>query len=262
MIPKKIVEDVTFVEQKSDTVVSKMYQITMDRIELRAGPAKTFEKLLNSKASAIQNRKIYYTIDKNCQFKIDSTFESWSKITVVKPSQLSNSHIGWIENVHIVEANISKKYEPKAKVEIFNDFDKLRAALEKNEIGTLRKWRFDGYGWIAASDYYSFGGKSIENGMQNNLAYYAEGDNKSFVKELKLILNLNNSMQKNLALKKFDKVVRETFASINLKLPIGLSSNLQSQREFNAESKDFTTELILDKSRIDTWKLVIQSRIE
>lgn len=138
----------------------------------------------------------------------------------------------------------------------------LKTVLAKNGIGTLRRWRGDAYGWISASDYYSFGRKSYVNGMQNNLAYYLESEQEGFVEKLKIVLNINNANEKQKGLTELKKIIQKTYESIGIKLPIGLLERITKEQNFKAENKNFRTELKLEKSKIDTWKLTIDSETE
>ena len=134
--------------------------------------------------------------------------------------------------------------------------------MSKNGIGDLRRWRGDELGWFSSTDYFSFGKQSNTNGMQNNLAYYLESKQNSFVEELKIILNINNANEKKQGLVKLKTITQKTFKNLNLDIPKGLLTNISIGKEFRAENEYFVTKLELDKSKIDTWKLTIVSKTE
>jgi hypothetical protein len=96
--------------------------------------------------------------------------------------------------------------------------------------------------------------------MQNNLAYYLESDKLNYIKTLKLVLNINNKAEKKQALLKFKETVEMTFKSLSLETPKGLQEAITNAQFFQADNDTFTTNLKLDKSNIDTWKLTIETK--
>src|SRR5690606_14230632 len=94
----------------------------------------------------------------------------------------------------------------RVKVESFNDVDGTRSKLSTVGIGELGKWRDDEMGgFISITNYYTFG----ENDL-NNLAYYLESDNSDYVTTLKLVLNINNKIEKGQALNNLTEVAEKT----------------------------------------------------
>tara|TARA_R110000796_G_scaffold143477_1_gene260039 strand:- start:412 stop:870 length:459 start_codon:yes stop_codon:yes gene_type:complete len=150
----------------------------------------------------------------------------------------------------------------KPKIEIFNNVNELKTVLSKNGIGALRDWRGDELGWLSSSEYFSFGSKSDIKGIRNNLAYYLESSQNTFVKELKIILNINNSKEKKQALSKLKTITQKTFKSLSLEVPNGLLTNISKGKEFQYGNKYFFIKLELNKSKIETWKLTIESQID
>jgi hypothetical protein len=252
----------TVYDSKPESKPIEIYGIKGEGIELRNGAGENFKKVVNKKATEILKKTIYVSVDYTCKVRIATEKDGWSKITVVEPDYLSTSHIGWIKTENILKSGKKEKLPMKSKLEIFNNVNGLKTELAKNGIGTLRKWRGDELGWISSSDYYSFGKESKTNSMQNNLAYYLESHQESFVEKLKIILNINNASEKKQALAEFKKTVQKTYKSIGLELPNGLLTNISNEKEFQTENENFNTKLELDKSKIDTWKLTIESQTE
>lgn len=231
----------------------KVFSIQGDGIELRKGPGENFEKIVNQKASSVTKNKVYVSVDYTCKVRIESEKDGWSKVVVVEPDYLSSSHRGWMKSEFIVKDKERAELPKKSKIEIFNNVSELKTILSKNGIGNLRRWRGDELGWFSSTDYFSFGKPSSKNGMQNNLAYYLESKQSGFVKELKIILNINNANEKRQGLSKLKTIVQKTFKSLNLEIPNGLLTNITKGKNFQAENKSFYTKLELDKSKIDTW---------
>ncbi|MDR0419100.1 MAG: hypothetical protein LBH34_02675 [Prevotellaceae bacterium] len=65
-------------------------------IVIRVGAGENFDKLINKKASEMLGYTDYCTIDYSVKVIVEETQGDWSKIKVVSPSHLSDSHIGWV----------------------------------------------------------------------------------------------------------------------------------------------------------------------
>lgn len=119
----------------------------------------------------------------------------------------------------IDSASTVVKNKSLQKIDLFNDPVKLIRELSKNGIGELKEWAnpFE-MGWGSLTDYYPFGGQNNANGMQNNIAYYLEGD-KSSVSLLTINLNINNPQEKTEALQFLKELTAKTFTSLGLIAP-------------------------------------------
>lgn len=147
----------------------------------------------------------------------------------------------------------------KVKVDVFNDIEKTRSLLSSNGIGELHSWRSDEMGgFMSITDYFQFGDDL--NSPQNNLAYYLESDNEHVIKTAKLILSIHNKREKKQALTKFKDLVELTFRSLSLEIPDGVFDALRREKKFEAMNDRFMTSLKLDRSKIDTWKLIIETK--
>lgn len=242
-----------------ESVAPKIYGIQGDGIEIYTGPGKTFSKLVNEKATEVLKKTQYATVDHSVKVTQDSIIGDWSKISVVDPEWLSNSHHGWILTKNIItdETESKKEVNKIVKIEKFQNPENLSAILSENGIGQLNQWKKDYMGWISLSFYFPIGEQSSVNGMENNLAYYLESKNEEYVEELKLVLNINNSEENAKALSTFADITRKTFHSIDQKVPAGLIEAIKKQKEFKAETINFKASLELEKSKINTWKVKI-----
>lgn len=151
----------------------------------------------------------------------------------------------------------SKTTSEKAKLTIFNDISKTRQALSGNGIGNLGDWKSDQMGgFMSITNYYQFG-----NGMpQNNIAYYLESKDESYIQTAKLTLNINNKSEKKEALEKFRNIATATFKTLSLEVPQGLIEAIDKGKEFESSNDNYSTSLNLDKSKIDTWTLKIETK--
>ncbi|MCB0753032.1 MAG: hypothetical protein KDC52_16285 [Ignavibacteriae bacterium] len=251
------------IESKDETVIEKTIEhkqpekfgISGEGIELRKGPGTNYEKVVNTKTSEILKKTIYANVDYTVKVIEIETDGSWSKIKVVEPSYLSNRQ-GWIPTKHIIK----KEKMEKLKIPLYSKVDELRTELSKNGIGELGSWKKDELGWYSFTDYHSFGNSSSVNGMQNNIAYYINGRQKDNANEVKIVLNINNDNESKTALELLNTISQKTIKSLDLEMPKGLSQNILNQKPNEFENDVYRISLELDKSKIDTWNLIIYSK--
>lgn len=95
----------------------KIYGIEGEDIFIRVGPGENYEKLVNEKATEMQNETVYAEVDYSCTVIITESMGDWSKIRVVDPDWLSRSHVGWIPTKYILkgESEENKPLEKLAK---------------------------------------------------------------------------------------------------------------------------------------------------
>jgi hypothetical protein len=240
---------------------SNIYGIKGEDIVIRNGPGEKFDKIVNEKATEVMHKTNYATVDYSCKVREEETKDGWSKIVVVDPDWLSESHQGWIETKYIIKTEEQKEetVTPR-KNQIFNEVSKVQSKISSIGIGKLKQWRKDSYSWISSTPYYSFGSASKAHGMQNNLTFYLESKNENFIETVKLVLNINNSAEKTQAVALFDKTSQKIFSALELKQPNGLSTAIKSGDNFTSDNTDYIVTLTIDRSKIDTWKLEIEAK--
>lgn len=89
-------------KEDSNSNKPKVYKIKGEEIVIRTGPGNDFDKLINQKATQSLGKTHYAQVDYTVEVVIEATEGEWSKIKVVNPDWLSNSHIGWIQTKHIL----------------------------------------------------------------------------------------------------------------------------------------------------------------
>lgn len=243
------------IEKKGEQKRPEKFGISGEGIELRKGPGTNYEKVINEKTSRILKKTIYASVDYSVKVVEEETNGNWSKIKVVEPSYLS-SRQGWIQTKYIIK----KEQTEKVKIPLYSKIEELRTALSKNGIGKLGYWKNDELGWYSSTDYYSFGNSSSINGMQNNIAYYINGRQKENANEVKIVLNVNNDKESKKALELLNTVSQKTIKSLNLEMPKGLSQSIVNQKPNEFENDIYRISLELDKSKIDTWNLIIYTK--
>lgn len=145
-------------------------------------------------------------------------------------------------------------------VKVFADVPATLGLLSRAGIGPMRSWRNDGMGYMSSTPYYSFGANSDENGLANNLAFYAESSNEKAIRTVKLMLNVNNASQNKAARSLYAKTALATLTTLKIKTPAGLESALLKGRDFTAETSTATIANEHHTDRIDWDKLIITSR--
>ncbi len=108
---------------------------------------------------------------------------------------------------------------------------------------------------MSITSYYQFGGGNLPN----NLAYYLESDNANSIKTLKLVLNINNGNKKP-ALIKFADTVGKTFKALGLTPNKQIMNAAKRGEEVKYTRDNYTERIELEKSRIETWKFVIETK--
>lgn len=144
----------------------------------------------------------------------------------------------------------------KVKFEPFNNVDNVRQKLSAVGIGELGSWRDNEMGgFMSITTYYQFG----SDNPSNNLAYYLESDNPGSIKTLKLVLNINNGNKKP-ALLKFAETVVKTHEVLGLAQNNQIINAAKIGKEIKVDKDSHTEKIELEKSRIETWEFVIETK--
>jgi hypothetical protein len=69
---------------------------TGSNIYIRTGPRENADKIINEKATRILKRTEYISIDHSVKVYEECTQAGWSKISVIEPDWLRESHKGWV----------------------------------------------------------------------------------------------------------------------------------------------------------------------
>ncbi len=80
----------------SSIKTGKQYKVNGTQINIRKGPGSNFSKIINQKATKILKTTHYITIDNSVTVFEECSEGNWSKIRVINPDWLSQSHRGWI----------------------------------------------------------------------------------------------------------------------------------------------------------------------
>ncbi|WP_276371918.1 hypothetical protein [Chryseolinea sp. H1M3-3] len=155
-----------------------------------------------------------------------------------------------------VETKVLPKASSKVKFDPFNNVEDVRQKLSAVGIGELGEWRDDEKGgYMSVTPYYQFG----DGDMPNNLAYYLESDDSSAIKNLRIVLNINNGDRKS-ALLKLGDIIEKTYRALGMESDTKIINELKFGKELKSESDTYRTRTEVEKSRIETWKFVLETK--
>lgn len=170
----------------------------------------------------------------------------------------SNKNETVTTDVNSTETNSEKQTNENSN--IFENPSKLTSELSQNGIGELKEWSNPmDMGWGSLTDYYQFGPQKDGVGMQNNIAYYIEG-NENKATKMYINLNINNPADKKNALKFLNEISEKTFKTLNIKMPKELSDAILNSKQFKTEIDEYKISNELEKSKIETWKVNIEKK--
>jgi len=166
----------------------------------------------------------------------------------------ANVHIGKLKRIWKYQANfdpskgtpdeyikecISKPsyvISNKAKLMVFNDIQTVIKNLSNIGVGELDEWHKSYSGdncYLSMTDYYQFGIDDLTM-TSNTLAFYLTGE-ETYIKQLKVVLNIGYEQNKNQAIEKFIAVLELTFNSLNIPTPNGLNNSIVENKEYSIQ---------------------------
>ena len=131
--------------------------------------------------------------------------------------------------------------------------------LSENGIGRLKEWRYDGYGWIASTNFFDFGKANPNTLMKSNIAYYMAGTIEDKVDYITIILNLNNSDEINKGNDLLKSVVNKTFDKLHFEMPPDIFQKLKNMLDFEYSNEQYKLKFDFDANKIKSWTLRIYS---
>lgn len=93
------------VEQPS----AKVFGINGEDIPIRVAPGEKSEKLVNEKATNALGETQYCEVDYSTKVEVLETTDDWSKIKVVEPEWLYETHVGWIPSNYLMSKDDEEK---------------------------------------------------------------------------------------------------------------------------------------------------------
>lgn len=112
-------------QNKNDTsATNNIYNIIGKNVVVRSGPGENFDKIINKKATEALGETNYCEVDNSFRIIIEETKGEWSKIKVLEPDWLSETHNGWI---------------PTANIQMDSNGAQITEALDKNSYEIIKK---------------------------------------------------------------------------------------------------------------------------
>jgi hypothetical protein len=148
----------------------------------------------------------------------------------------------------------------KPQLATLNDVPDVLDKLSAVGIGSMRTWKDNGRGYMSSTPFYSFGSESSQNGMQNNLAFYVESPSEQYVKQVKLMLNINNGSEAVAARSRYATTSIATLVKLGIPAPKKLKQALSGGHPFTQDTKDVSIVNEVHNDRIDWYKLVVTAK--
>ncbi|GAB2622618.1 hypothetical protein GCM10027035_18030 [Emticicia sediminis] len=89
--------------------VSKIFGIEGEDIPIREEPSEKSKKIVNQKATEALHKTEYCVVDYSVKVEVLEEKNNWSKIKVIDPDWLSDSHIGWIPSKYLLSPDAKEK---------------------------------------------------------------------------------------------------------------------------------------------------------
>lgn len=84
------------------------FSIDGESVLLRKEPSTSSAKIINEKATQTLGETTYCEVDQSTKVEILQVKNSWTKIRVIEPEWLSDTHIGWIPSKYILNKEVEK----------------------------------------------------------------------------------------------------------------------------------------------------------
>lgn len=94
------------------------YKVKGEGVIVRKGPGKSYEKIINQKATAALKKTHYITVDFSSPVHEECTQSGWSFIRVTEPESFRNTHAGWVQSSVLL-----KKKVDSAGVKVITESD-------------------------------------------------------------------------------------------------------------------------------------------
>jgi hypothetical protein len=98
----KKVDDDNLSTNEVEQLAIKIFEINGEDIPIRTGAGENSKKLVNQKATKALGETQYCQVDYSVKVEVLETKDDWSKIKVVDPEWLSETHVGWIPSKYII----------------------------------------------------------------------------------------------------------------------------------------------------------------
>lgn len=142
----------------------KLFYVKKETV-LKEKPFDISLKKINKKASSFfKDKTIYQNVDPSCLVKEMCRHNSWSKVQIIKPKWLSNTHIGWVKN-EVLES-IDKNKEPTRALESKLSLDNPKSVNTSENLSKADlSWHaIATYGWDCNEVLKKGGVKTIKDG--------------------------------------------------------------------------------------------------
>lgn len=107
--PNKVVVENAITPSTTEEPSNNIFGINGEEIYIRTAPDEKSKKIINQKATEAFGKTQYCELDFSTKVEVLETKDKWSKIKVVEPNWLSESHIGWIPSKYLITKEDEEK---------------------------------------------------------------------------------------------------------------------------------------------------------
>lgn len=120
------------------TATGKSYSVNGQNVLLLAAPKTGASKLVNEKATAIMHTTQYMAIDNSVTVNEQCTQGSWSRVQVIDPDFLHDTHIGWVPSTALRKPQVDASGQ-RVFTEADFQFDKSTLPYKKTIIDGVNR---------------------------------------------------------------------------------------------------------------------------
>lgn len=110
----KQVEEQTATTATKEQGTATLVGINGEGIPIREAPGENSKKVINKKATEALGETQYCEVDYSVKVAVLETKDKWTKIKVMVPEWVSDSHIGWIPSKYLISGDEEEKLELKS----------------------------------------------------------------------------------------------------------------------------------------------------
>ena len=161
----------------------------------------------------------------------------------------------------LVDGNDNASLQQKKSANLSDDFfgqpQRLCSALSHIGLDTS-KWEASGSNpenkWRCLSSDASFGSFG-ENNLKNNIAYHIYGSAPTQADDIRIIININNPLERKQALGRLEAATRALFKEISEYLPLELIMAIRHKKTVSIFTDFGTVDLIRTSGEIESYKI-------
>jgi len=163
-----------------------------------------------------------------------------------------------MRSITVVFVLLANAFNVHAAGEFFGQPQRLCSALSSEGLGT-EGWKaskgIPGE-WLCMTPLMPFGAVG-SNGLENNIAFYVNGNNPSRANDIRIKININNPSERKAAFTRLDRATKALLKAIGEPMPKELANALSQQKPVSLDVSYGRAELVFEPGRIDSFKVLL-----